>query len=113
MEGSNDGLRRRHQSKGAGMSGDHNANQKSTKEEREYHRKRGAEILAQIQAAQEPKHKRDISERSVRVTIGMMRTLANNIPISPFHLHAADQMERMLDELLRLRKKHDRQETET
>jgi hypothetical protein len=41
----------------------------------------------------------------VRVTIGMMRTLARNIPISPFHLHAADQMERMLDELLRLRKK--------
>jgi hypothetical protein len=41
----------------------------------------------------------------VRVTIGMMRSLARNIPISPFHLHAADQMERMLDELIRLRKK--------
>ena len=95
------------------MSGDHNANQKpkQTKEEREYHRKRGAEILAQIQAAREPKQ--HVSERSVRVTIGMMRTLARNIPISPFHLHAADQMERMLDELLRLRKKHDGQETET
>jgi hypothetical protein len=39
------------------------------------------------------------------VTIGMMRTLARKIPISPFHLHAADQMERMLDELIRLRKK--------
>ena len=99
------------------MSGDHNANQKpkQTKEEREYHRKRGAEILAQIQAAREPepKEKRGVSERSVRVTIGMMRTLASNIPISPFHLHAADQMERMLDELLRLRKRNDRQETET
>ena len=89
------------------MSGDHNANQKpkQTKEEREYHRKRGAEILAQIQAAREPKQKMPVSERSIRTTIGMMRTLASNIPISPFHLHAADQMERMLDELLRLRKK--------
>lgn len=89
------------------MSGDHNANQKpkQTKEEREYHRKRGAEILAQIKAAQEPKEKQGVSERSIRTTIGMMRTLASNIPISPFHLHAADQMERMLDELIRLRKK--------
>jgi hypothetical protein len=88
------------------MSGDHNANQKpkQTKEEREYHRKRGAEILAQIQAAQEPKEKRGVSERSVRVTIGIMRSLARKIPISPFHLHAADQMERMLDELINLRK---------
>jgi len=83
------------------MSGDHNANQKATK------------VLAQIQAAREPKPRQEVSERSIRVTIGMMRTLANNIPISPFHLHAADQMERMLDELLRLRKKHDGQETET
>jgi len=81
------------------MSGDHNANQKATK------------VLAQIQKAKEPKQ--HVSERSVRVTIGMMRTLANKIPISPFHLHAADQMERMLDELLRLRNKHDGQETET
>jgi hypothetical protein len=93
------------------MSGDHNAHQKpkQTKEEREYHRKRGAEILAQIQAAREPKQ--HVSERSVRVTIGMMRTLANKIPISPFHLHAADQMERMLDELIRLRGRDDRKET--
>ncbi len=93
------------------MSGDHNANQKSkqTKEEREYHRKRGAEILAQIQKAREPKQ--HVSERSVRVTIGMMRTLASNIPISPFHLRAADQMERMLEELIQLRKRNDRQET--
>jgi len=73
------------------MSGDHNANQK------------GAKVLAQIDA--EPKPKMPVSERSIRTTIGMMRTLASNIPISPFHLHAADQMERMLDELIRLRKK--------
>ena len=79
------------------MSGDHNA--------------KGAKVLAQIDA--EPKSRQKVSERSARVTIGMMRTLARNIPVSPFHLHAADQMERMLDELLRLRKKHDRQETET
>jgi hypothetical protein len=81
------------------MSGDHNANQKATK------------VLAQIDA--EPKSRQKVSERSARVTIGMMRSLARNIPISPFHLHAADQMERMLDELLRLRKRNDRQETET
>jgi hypothetical protein len=73
------------------MSGDHNANQK------------GAKVLAQIDA--EPKPKKPVSERSIRVTIGIMRSLARNIPISPFHLHAADQMERMLDELIRLRKK--------
>ena len=93
------------------MSGDHNANQKpkQTKEEREYHRKRGAEILAQIDA--QPKPRQKVSERSARVTIGMMRTLASNIPISPFHLHAADQMERMLDELIRLRGRDDRKET--
>jgi hypothetical protein len=59
-------------------------------------------LLAQIDV--EPKSKQKVSERSVRVTIGMMRTLARKIPISPFHLHAADQMERMLDELIRLRK---------
>jgi hypothetical protein len=81
------------------MSGDHNANQK------------GVKVLAQIDA--QPKPRQKVSERSARVTIGMMRTLARNIPVSPFHLHAADQMERMLDELLRLRKKHDGQETET
>jgi hypothetical protein len=72
------------------MSGDHNANQKATT------------VLAQIGA--EPKSKQKVSERSIRTTIGMMRTLARNIPVSPFHLHAADQMERMLEELINLRK---------
>jgi len=66
------------------MSGDHNA------------------ILAQIDA--QPKSRQKVSERSVRVTIGMMRSLARKIPVSPFHLHAADQMERMLEELINLRK---------
>jgi hypothetical protein len=72
------------------MSGDHNANQK------------GVKVLAQIDA--QPKPRQKVSERSARVTIGMMRTLARNIPVSPFHLHAADQMERMLEELINLRK---------
>ena len=49
--------------------------------------------------------KRKVSEHAVRTTISMMRSLASNIPISPFHLAAADEMERMLEELLELRKK--------
>jgi hypothetical protein len=47
---------------------------------------------------------RKVSEREMRVTIGMMRSIANHKPISPFHLMAADEMERMLEELLELRK---------
>jgi hypothetical protein len=47
---------------------------------------------------------RKVSEDSIRTTIGMMRSIASNIPISPFHLMAADEMERMLKELLELRK---------
>jgi hypothetical protein len=31
--------------------------------------------------------------------------MASHIPISPFHLNAADEMEKMLEELLELRKK--------
>jgi hypothetical protein len=48
---------------------------------------------------------RKISEREMRVTIGLMRSMANCIPISPFHLQASKDMERMLEELLELRKK--------
>jgi hypothetical protein len=47
---------------------------------------------------------RKVSEREMRVTIGMMRSIANCIPISPFHLQASKDMERMLEELLELRK---------
>jgi hypothetical protein len=47
---------------------------------------------------------RKVSEREMRVTIGMMRSMANCIPISPFHLQASKDMERMLEELLALRK---------
>jgi hypothetical protein len=33
-----------------------------------------------------------------------MRSIASQKPISPFHLAAADDMEKMLEELLELRK---------
>ena len=39
-----------------------------------------------------------LSETTARTTIGMMRSMANNIPISPFHLMAADEMEQLLEE---------------
>jgi hypothetical protein len=50
-------------------------------------------------------NKRKVSEDGIRTTIGMMRSIASNIPISPFHLAAAKEMEIMLEELLALRKK--------
>jgi hypothetical protein len=46
-----------------------------------------------------------VSETKVRLIIGMMRSIASHKPISPFHLDAADHMEKMLEELLELRKK--------
>jgi hypothetical protein len=46
-----------------------------------------------------------ISERNMRLTIAMMRSMANCKPISPFHLEASKEMEAMLEELLALRKK--------
>lgn len=45
-----------------------------------------------------------VSEREMRVTIAMMRSMASCKPISPFHLQASKEMERMLEELLELRK---------
>lgn len=48
---------------------------------------------------------KEVSERSARLTIGMMRSMANCKPISPFHLEASKEMEAMLEELLTLRKK--------
>lgn len=45
-----------------------------------------------------------VSERNIRLVIGMMRSMASCVPISPFHLSAADDMEAMLKELLSLRK---------
>ena len=39
-----------------------------------------------------------LSETTARTTIGMMRSMASNIPISPFYLMAADEMEQLLEE---------------
>ena len=46
-----------------------------------------------------------LSETTARTTIGMMRSMASHVPISPFHLMAADEMERLLEEALKYRKK--------
>jgi len=45
-----------------------------------------------------------LSERTARFTIGMMRSMASHVPISPFHLAAADEMEKLLEEVLEYRK---------
>ena len=45
-----------------------------------------------------------VSEKTVRSDIAMMRSMASHKPISPFHLAVADEMEKMLEELLELRK---------
>ena len=45
-----------------------------------------------------------VSERNARLTIAMMRSMANCKPISPFHIEASKEMEAMLEELLALRK---------
>jgi hypothetical protein len=34
-----------------------------------------------------------------------MRSMAGHLPISPFHLNAADEMEQLLEEVLKYRKK--------
>lgn len=49
---------------------------------------------------------RKLSANTARVTIGMMRSIANSKPISPFHLMAADQMESLLREVLGYRKQN-------
>ena len=45
-----------------------------------------------------------LSETTARTTIGMMRSMAINKPVSLFHLAAADEMEQLLEEVLRYRK---------
>jgi CelD/BcsL family acetyltransferase involved in cellulose biosynthesis len=45
-----------------------------------------------------------LSERTAKVTIGIMRSMASHKPISPFHLNAADEMEQLLKEVLEYRK---------
>ena len=44
-----------------------------------------------------------LSETTARQTIGMMRSIASHKPITPFHLMAADEMERLLEEVLQYR----------
>ena len=43
---------------------------------------------------------RRLSETTARQTIAMMRSIASHKPITPFHLMAADEMERLLEEVL-------------
>jgi len=45
-----------------------------------------------------------LSEDKARTTIGMMRSIARHVPISPFHIMAADEMESLLEEVLTHRK---------
>jgi hypothetical protein len=47
-----------------------------------------------------------LSETTARQTIGMMRSIASHVPISPFHLQAAKDMESLLEEVLKYRKKN-------
>lgn len=47
---------------------------------------------------------RKLSESTARQTIGMMRSIASHVPISPFHLQAAKDMEQLLEEVLEYRK---------
>ena len=49
---------------------------------------------------------RRLSETTARQTIGMMRSIASHVPISPFHLAAADDMESLLNEVLEYRKEN-------
>jgi hypothetical protein len=49
--------------------------------------------------------RKKVSEDTARHMINMMRSIASNLPISPFHLAAADDMESLLNEVLEYRKK--------
>ena len=48
--------------------------------------------------------KKKVGEDAARHWIKGMRSIASNIPISPFHLAAADDMESLLEEVLVYRK---------
>ncbi len=45
-----------------------------------------------------------LSETTARQTIAMMRSIASHKPITPFHLMAAEEMEQLLEEVLKYRK---------
>ena len=49
--------------------------------------------------------KKKVGEENARHMINMMRSIATNLPISPFHLAAADDMESLLNEVLLYRKR--------
>jgi hypothetical protein len=59
---------------------------------------------AEVQPRQ-PRRRAILSESTARTTIGMMRSIASHKPISPFHLMAADEMERLLNEVMEYRRK--------
>jgi len=48
--------------------------------------------------------KKKVGEEAARHWINGMRSIASNIPISPFHLAAADDMESLVEEVLVYRK---------
>ena len=48
--------------------------------------------------------KKKVGEEAARHWIKGMRSIASNIPISPFHLAAADDMESLVEEVLVYRK---------
>ena len=52
----------------------------------------------------QPRRRSVLSETTARQTIGMMRSIASHVPISPFHLQAAKDMEQLLEEVLKYRK---------
>jgi hypothetical protein len=54
---------------------------------------------------------RKLSESTARQTIGMMRSIASHVPISPFHLQAAKDMEQLLEEVLKYRKENNERST--
>jgi len=54
-----------------------------------------------------------LSQRTVRTTIGMMRSMANCKPISLFHIMAAKEMEQLLEEVLKYRKEKKDAKAET
>jgi hypothetical protein len=61
----------------------------------------------------QPRRRAVLSETTARTTIGMMRSMANCKPISPFHLEASYEMEQLLEEVLKYRKEKKDAKTKT
>ena len=66
----------------------------------------GAQVMSGDHNKYQKSITRRVGEETARTTISMMRSLAKNIPISPFHLAAADDMEALLNEVLKYRKEN-------